>query len=144
MSSPATTADTYNRASRVNRLLAFSIDMAVVVFILLLKYVLVWVGMRFYDVLGPMLLQVVHSGLTLLAFGYFLFCDALPKGQSLGKRLCRIAVVGFPYPTICTIPQSFLRNACKLLFSPLDGFLVLFGLRRRLGDMLAKTIVVKA
>ena len=69
MSSPATTADTYNRASRVNRLLAFSIDMAVVVFILLLKYVLVWLGMRFYDVLGPMLLQVVHSGLTLLAFG---------------------------------------------------------------------------
>ena len=100
--------------------------------------------MRFYDVLGPMLLQVVHSGLTLLAFGYFLFCDALPKGQSLGKRLCRITVVGFPYPTICTISQSFLRTACKLLFSPLDGFLVLFGLRRRLGDMLAKTIVVKA
>jgi uncharacterized RDD family membrane protein YckC len=37
-----------------------------------------------------------------------------------------------------------LRNACKLLFSPQDGFLVLFGLRRRLGDMLAKTIVIKA
>lgn len=144
MSSSATTAGTYDLASRVNRLLAFSIDMAVVVAILLLKHVLALLGLRFYDVLGPMFLQVIDSALTLLAFGYFLFCDALPKGQSLGKRLCRITVVGFPYPTTCTIPQSFLRNACKLLFSPLDGFLVLFGLRRRLGDMLAKTIVINA
>lgn len=142
MSSSVTHTDTYNLASRVNRFLAFSIDMAVVVFILLLKHVLAVLGLRFYAVLGPTFLPAVDSLLTLLALGYFLFCDALPNGQSLGKRLCRITVVGFPYPTRCTIFQSLLRNACKLLISPLDGTLALFGLRRRLGDMLAKTIVI--
>ena len=40
--------------------------------------------------------------------------------------------------------QSFLRNVPKLLFSLLDGLFVLFGMRRRLGDMLAKTIVINS
>ncbi|CAI2794499.1 Uncharacterized protein PFLU_0158 [Pseudomonas [fluorescens] SBW25] len=35
-----------------------------------------------------------------------------------------------------------MRNVPKLLFSMLNGLFVLFGLRRRLGDMLAKTIVI--
>ena len=38
--------------------------------------------------------------------------------------------------------QSFLRNVPKRLFSLLEGLFVFFGLRRRLADMLAKTIVI--
>lgn len=86
----------------------------------------------------------LHYVLWFSAFGYYLFCDALPNGQSLGKRVCRTAVVGYPYPTNCTLFQSFLRNVPKMVFSVLDGLFVLFGLRRRLGDMLARTIVINS
>ncbi|MFL1542233.1 RDD family protein [Pseudomonas sp. O39] len=144
MSDSLTATGTFNLASRSKRLLGFMVDMAVVFFILLLKYLMASLAMRFYSTFGQMFFQVIDAVLTLLAFGYFLFCDALPKGQSLGKRLFSMSVVGYPYATNCTPFQSFLRNACKMLFSPLDGFLVLFGLRRRLGDMLAKTIVINA
>lgn len=68
--------------------------------------------------------------------------DALPSGQTLGKWLMGISVVGFPVNTRCTVFQSFLRNVPKVLFSVLDALFALFGLRRRLGDMLAMTMVV--
>lgn len=53
-----------------------------------------------------------------------------------------MAVVGYPHPTRCSAFQSFLRNVSKLLLSVLDGVFVLFGQLRRLGDRLAKTIVI--
>ena len=142
MNTSVSTTDSYDLASPGKRLLGYFIDMGVVFCLLYLKSVLGYVSLYFYSAAGMMFLQGVGYVLTLLAFGYLLFCDALPNGQSLGKRVCRMAVVGYPYPTNCTLFQSFLRNLPKPLFSVLDGLFALFGLRRRLGDMLAKTIVI--
>lgn len=135
-------ADTYDIASPFRRLLGFAIDLAVAFSLLFLNGLLSYVAVYFHAVESLVFFKYVSYMLTLLAFGYILFCDALPNGQSLGKRVCRTAVVGFPYPTHCTLFQSLLRNLPKVLFCVLDGLFALFGLRRRLGDMLAKTIVI--
>ena len=142
MSDSASVAGSDNLASPVKRLLGYLIDMGVAFGLLLLKKPLGYAALYAHTATSLMLFQYASSALTLFAIGYLLFCDALPQGQSLGKRVCRTAVVGYPYPTNCTVVQSFLRNLPKLLLSVLDGMFVLMGLRRRLGDMLAKTVVI--
>lgn len=142
MSESVSTAGTWNLASPGKRLLGYFIDMAVVLFLLFLNRNLDYAYFYLGSAGGPALFDGLHYVLLFSAFGYYLFCDALSNGQSLGKRVCRTAVVGYPYPTNCTLFQSFLRNFPKMLFIVLDGLFVLFGLRRRLGDMLAKTIVI--
>ncbi|WP_256575666.1 MULTISPECIES: RDD family protein [unclassified Pseudomonas] len=142
MSDSVSATQTWDLASPFRRLLGYFIDMAVVFFLLFLLRNLDYAYLYLHLVAGPKLFEGLRYVLLFSAFGYFLFCDALPNGQSLGKRVCRTAVVGYPYPTNCTLFQSFLRNVPKLLFSVLDGLFALFGLRRRLGDMLAKTIVI--
>jgi len=142
MSESVSTAGTWNLASPGKRLLGYFIDIAVVLFLLFLNRNLDYAYFYLGSAGGPALFDGLHYVLLFSAFGYYLFCDALPNGQSLGKRVCRTAVVGYPYPTNCTLFQSFLRYFPKMLFIVLDGLFVLFGLRRRLGDMLAKTIVI--
>lgn len=144
MNDSVSASDGYDLASKGKRLLGYIIDTAVVFLLLLFKGLLGYVSVYFSSAGSYVVFQYLNFLLFLLALGYLLFCDALPNGQSLGKRLCRTSVVGYPYPTNCTVFQSFLRNASKLLIGPLDGFFVLFGLRRRLGDMLAKTIVINS
>lgn len=142
MDNSVSAAETWNLASPFRRLLGYLIDLAVVFFLLFVSRSLGATSEYLNSVGGPMVLNGIHYALLFLAFGYYLLCDALPNGQSLGKRVCRTAVVGYPYPMNCTPFQSVLRNVPKLLFSVLDGMFVLFGLRRRLGDMLAKTVVI--
>ncbi len=78
-----------------------------------------------------------------LFFAYYLFCDGLPNGQSVGKRLLDIRVVidetGFP----CTYWKSFLRNIAQAL-GVLDWLWIFGSKRKRAGDFLAHTSVVNA
>ena len=83
-----------------------------------------------------------------LTWGYHVFFEVQKRGQSPGKRLLGLRVVdgrGLPL----TLEQSFVRNVVRILdFAPAFyglGALVL-GLdrsRRRLGDIVADTIVVE-
>jgi hypothetical protein len=80
-------------------------------------------------------------GLVLL-FGYHLFADGLPGGQSLGKRLLGIAVVDDRTAKPCSYGQSALRNAAQIL-GWLDWIWILGEERKRAGDHFAKTRVVR-
>ncbi|WP_047518076.1 RDD family protein [Methylophilus sp. Q8] len=77
-----------------------------------------------------------------VGFLYFLLSDALPNGQSVGKRLLNIRVIHKETKLPCSLFQSFLRNATFPL-GILDWALIFFGAHRRLGDVIASTIVVK-
>lgn len=79
----------------------------------------------------------------LLGAGYYLFADALPGGQSLGKRMFGIAVVDQYRQTPCSGFQSFIRNIPQPVLGPLDWVFILGSGRQRLGDRLAGTIVVE-
>ena len=75
------------------------------------------------------------------AFAYFLLADALPNGQSLGKRLLSIATVDRKTRKGCNLSQSFTRNSGALVV--IDWVWIFMESRTRLGDMFAKTIVIQ-
>jgi uncharacterized RDD family membrane protein YckC len=73
---------------------------------------------------------------------YVLFSDALPNGQSLGKRVLGIAVVDAVSKRPCTAVKSFVRNITLVFLGIIDWVFIFGDKRQRLGDMLASTIVV--
>ena len=74
---------------------------------------------------------------------YFLFSDGLPNGQSLGKKLLGISVIGTNSGKYCSFSQSFFRNLLTPIIGTIDAIFILGKKRQRLGDKLAKTIVVE-
>jgi uncharacterized RDD family membrane protein YckC len=80
---------------------------------------------------------------VLVACAYLLLADALPHGQSFGKRVLDIAVIDQRTLQPCTFPQSLLRNLLLAFLGIFDWIFIFGGMRQRLGDMAAKTIVVR-
>ena len=79
--------------------------------------------------------------LSVAAF-YFLFSDGLPKGQSLGKKLLGISVIDSITGKYCSFYQSFLRNFLTPVIGIFDLIFIFGKKRQRLGDKLAKTMVI--
>lgn len=73
---------------------------------------------------------------------YFLLSDALPNGQSFGKRIVNIRVIHKDTMRPCSVSQSFLRNVTFPL-GIIDWAFIFFGSHRRLGDFIASTVVVR-
>lgn len=78
----------------------------------------------------------------LFGAGYYLFSDALPNGQSIGKRVLKMAVIHFETHAPCSIVQSIVRNLTTPVLGFFDSIFIFFGSRRRLGDILALTLVI--
>ncbi len=82
--------------------------------------------------------------IALCLFGWFFGGDGALKGQGWSKRTFKIRVIHSRTGEPCTFWQSFLRRL--LIYLPLIGMIdVFFALdkkKQRLGDKLAKTIVV--
>jgi len=85
---------------------------------------------------GVLMYPFLLVGLT-----YLYLADALPGGQSLGKRVLGIAVVKETSGRPCTIIQSLVRNLLVVVLGPVDWLLIFGRKHRRLGDMAAHTIV---
>lgn len=77
-----------------------------------------------------------------IPFAYFVFSDALPNGQSLGKLPLGICVVSKTTGKPCTLLQSFARNVLTPILGTLDAILILGKKRQRLGDKIANTVVI--
>lgn len=75
---------------------------------------------------------------------YLLICDGLPGGQSLGKKVTKSSVVHVDTEQPCSYWQSALRNFPILVLGFIDAIFIAGKQRRRLGDRLAGTKVVKA
>ena len=75
---------------------------------------------------------------------YLILCDAMPRGQSIGKRLIRIAVVHVETERPCNLWRSILRNVPMITLGVVDAVFIVGKQRRRLGDFLARTKVVSA
>jgi uncharacterized RDD family membrane protein YckC len=79
----------------------------------------------------------------LLAVLYLLLADALPGGQSVGKRALDIAVIDQNTRQPCTFGQSFLRNIPLMVLGMIDALFIFGRTHQRLGDRVAKTMVVR-
>ncbi len=76
-------------------------------------------------------------------FLYLLLCDGLPGGQSIGKKFTKSSVVHFETGQPCSYMQSVARNFCLLVLGFVDWVFIVGKQRRRLGDFLARTRVVR-
>jgi uncharacterized RDD family membrane protein YckC len=87
-----------------------------------------------------------YSGILIFAipFLYYLLSDALPKGQSIGKKLLNISVVHKNTGAYCTVTQSILRNLLTPILGVFEAIFIFMKRRQRLGDMLANTIVINS
>ncbi len=83
--------------------------------------------------------------ITLFLFGTFFGGDGALKGKGWTKKACRIRVIHSQTGKPCTFWQAFIRRL--LIYIPLIGFVdslwALGHRKQRLGDILAKTIVIK-
>lgn len=92
---------------------------------------------------------LLRSGVLLLNFMallYFLFMDSLPNGQSIGKKIFKIAVVNIRKDKKCNIFQSVVRNIFlgTIIVHTIEVFAILLSADgRRIGDRLARTIVIR-
>ncbi|MCA3928806.1 RDD family protein [Vibrio vulnificus] len=87
--------------------------------------------------------EAARIGSVSLSVAYFLFCDCLPNGQSMGKRLVGLSVKSARTGQDCNVIQSIFRNALGALLGPIDSLFILGKKRQRLGDKLVNTIVIK-
>ena len=72
---------------------------------------------------------------------YGLFADGMFVGQSVGKKLMKLRVVGIETNEPCSYQQSFVRNVTGI-FWLIDLVPLLHADRRRVGDYFAKTKVI--
>ena len=90
------------------------------------------------------LIALLLIALFLLYFGYYIFCELVMNGQSLGKKLFRLRVIrenGRPIG----LTQSLVRNILRYVVDAIGvGPLMIFFSKKhkRLGDFLASTIVI--
>ncbi|MFZ6743556.1 RDD family protein [Undibacterium sp. JH2W] len=122
------------RARLYKRLLALLIDTAGVAIILVTLGLLITVSM-------PNLFKQTNRAIFVLWLLYLLFKDGF-DGQSLGKRIMEIRVVHADTEQPCNLPQSLIRNLA--LLTVVDWFFVLGRGKFRLGDIIARTKVMKA
>ena len=88
------------------------------------------------------LLTIVLIIVVPLVVSYLLLADALPRGQSIGKRIMKLSVVDATTGQPCTVWQSFVRNVFFLVLGIIDWAFILENGRQRLGDKVANTLVI--
>ena len=124
-------------AGWLDRIVARSIDLLITCLPLAVAF---WLSM---DGVWPQAFSLyILLGTGLLAFMYFLLADGFSMGQSIGKRVVRLAVVRVASKAPCDFRRSIARNIC-LLLGPMDWLFNFGPKKRRLGDRLAKTMVVR-
>lgn len=149
---------TFTLASRLTRLYALAIDIAVLGAIQSVIAFLFSIAMLVFFESAPLRFNVFPSAnrilsgigigvfasvlsMALWTFGLF-FMDGLRKGQGIGKKLLSLQVVRLQDGKPCTFKDAFLRRFAGV-FQPFDLLWFLGKKRQRLGDKFAETVVVK-
>lgn len=109
----------------------------------IIAFSLFYVALHVVEVLSLSGQVDVFSALV-VGGSYYLLSDAMPKGQSIGKRMLKIAVVSDVSYIDCNFFQSILRNITTPFLGVIDWVFIFTSSRRRLGDMLASTIVINS
>lgn len=141
----------YELAGIGSRALAGLFDfMLQAIITVLIVMALVWLGavLKLQDFLGVIGAIIIGSTGFLAFTVYYVIAEMLTGGQSPGKRMAGLRVVGVDGRPI-TFLQSALRNIIRAVdmipFFYTVGLIAVFASRRaqRLGDMVAGTMVVK-
>jgi len=125
-----------NLALRTNRVMAYLIDNFYIVCLYIAMSLIAWITNVDY---------AITTGISMLIYWfYFLIKDALPNGQSFGKKSMKLKVVSSKTGKNCTVVQSIIRNIVNFIPFVNIGDALFAGRykRQRIGDILARTIVI--
>ena len=125
-----------NLALREHRVMAYLIDNFYIVCLYIAMSLIAWITNIDY---------VITTVTTMLFYWfYFLIKDALPNGQSFGKKSMQLKVVSSKTGKNCTVVQSIIRNIVNYipLVNIADALFAGRYKRQRIGDILARTIVI--
>jgi len=139
----------YRLAGIGSRTAAFAIDFFIQILTILLFMGMVYAINRQMNYLGTMLqystlmaILIVFS--FVVHFGYFIACEMLMNGQTIGKRIFGLRVIrdnGQPIEFSQALIRGVIRSTLDMLYVGL--FVILFSQKhKRVGDMAAGTIVV--
>ena len=125
-----------NLALRTDRVMAYLIDTFYVFCVLIATMIIAFSVKADYEII------IVITVLPYWA--YTLVKDALPNGQSFGKKYMNIKVISSVTAKNCTVIQSIIRNVvnCIPLINIADALYAGKYKRQRIGDILARTIVI--
>ncbi|MEX2673737.1 MAG: RDD family protein [Phycisphaeraceae bacterium] len=132
----------YTAAGLATRAVAWTADQAI---LLVLRLLIVW---AFASGGGELGLAAIFALIFVMDFGYYLYCELRWAGQSPGKRLMGLRVVsarGGKLQFNDVLIRNLLRPVDSLPYPMVLGGIVawLDPLGRRLGDMVAETMVVR-
>jgi len=144
---------TYSIAELGTRAAAYVIDCLIQGAVLLLFFLLA--GLNLFSIESDMrnsllyYAAVLYIIMFLFQWGYFLFFETLMNGQTPGKKICHIRVIGIKGNRLdfqSLVIRNLLRSADSI---PFPFFNILGGLvailqkeNRRLGDLVVGTVVV--
>lgn len=82
-------------------------------------------------------------------FGYTIYFEGARQGQTVGKMVMKIRVVDEKTGKFITMEQALIRNILRIIDNQVIGLIAVILIavtekKQRLGDILAKTVVVKA
>lgn len=126
-------------ASLSSRLVAQFIDVVIGLLILIPASGAASTPLSEFSEISALTILLSFSGFV----AYILFADSFSKGQSLGKRLIHISVIDEKTGKPCSVIKSFVRNLSLICLGFIDWLLIFGRDRQRLGDMLARTKVIK-
>jgi uncharacterized RDD family membrane protein YckC len=88
--------------------------------------------------------EITMGIVVLINLLYFLIKDSLPNGQSFGKKSMKLKVVSVKNGKNCTLLQSIIRNIINFIpfVNIADALFAGRYKRQRIGDILARTIVI--
>jgi uncharacterized RDD family membrane protein YckC len=136
-------------ADVVMRIVAVILDTIIIIIIAGILLVIVGFGIAVAGRFGFFSLFPLILIMVVLPFLYFTFFEAYMDGQTVGKMLVKIKVVkedGNPIDLVDALIRNILRIIDELPFLYLLGLVLIASSekKQRLGDIVAKTVVVKA
>jgi len=147
---PANIEIEYRLAGAGSRLAAFTIDFTLqIIMCLLLAVIFFWThgAFDYYTVLAiteGWALGLLIISWFLIYFCYFIVCEMLMDGQSIGKKIFGLRVMkdnGQPLGLQESLIRNLFRAVLDILYIGL--FFILFSPKhKRIGDMVAGTVVV--
>ena len=145
---PANIEVEYRLAGAGSRTAAVLIDLFIQILSILLVFFLIWAFDRQFFDQDASADGVVMAILTVIIFiinvGYFILCEMLMNGQTIGKRIFGLRTIrenGQPISFTQSLIRGLFRSSLDMLYV---GLISIFIHRhhKRLGDMAAGTIVV--
>jgi len=144
---PANIEVEYRLAGAGSRLAAFIIDFILQTLGILFMAFMVW-GFDYHVLRGTQIrsgsISFILVGAFVIHFGYFIVCELLMNGQTLGKKVFGLRAIrenGRPLEFTQSLIRGLVRSSADIIYVGLVSILF-HPQHKRLGDMAAGTVVV--